>query len=55
MWIVLVRAPILTSSTSNIAGPEAVRRRKESWIEIGDAALLYCFGWACAKCVRVSW
>lgn len=54
MWIVLVRRPILTSSTSSVAGPAAVRRRKESWIEIGEAGVSYCFGWACAKCVRAS-
>lgn len=47
-----VRAPILTSSTSKVAGPEAVRLRKESWREIGEAGLLYCFGWAWAKCVN---
>lgn len=44
MWIVLVRAPIFISSTSSVAGPAAVRRRKESWREIGDAGVSYSFG-----------
>jgi hypothetical protein len=44
MWIVLVRAPSFTSSTSKVAGPAAVRRRKESWREIGDGVVLKFFG-----------
>jgi hypothetical protein len=51
MWIVLVRAPSFTSSTSKVAGPAAVRRRKESWREIGDAGDLYWVGWAWVKWV----
>lgn len=54
MWIVLVRAPILTSSTSIIAGPATVRRRKDSWREIGEAGVSYWVGWAWAKWTRAS-
>ena len=50
----LVRAPSFTSSTSKVAGPAAVRRMKENWSEIGEAGLVYCFGWACSKCVKAS-
>lgn len=45
-WIVLVRAPSFMSSTSRVAGPAEVRRMKESWSEIGEAGVSYCFGWA---------
>lgn len=54
MWIVLVRAPSFTSSTSIVAGPANVRRRKESCREIGEAGVEYLFGWAWAKWTRAN-